>query len=119
MSNIANQMVAVAATLLGFVAHDALTERSAPATLVASAVQSDVDPVVTRAIDLDAISADWLNDSPRAERAAQQSPAMPMSEGTAAARSNPSAIETEFADVRVNNVESARDSRTIDAAFLR
>lgn len=119
MSNIANQMVAVAATLLGFVAHDALSERGAPTISVASAVQSDVDPVVTRAIDLDAISADWLNDSPRAERAAQPSPSMPMSEGTAAARIDPFAVETEFADVRVNTVESAPDSRTIGAGFLR
>ena len=119
MSNIANQMMAIAATLLGFVAHDALTERSAPATSVASAVQSDVDPVVTRAIDLDAISADWLNASPRAERAAQPSPAMPMSEGTAAARIDPFATETEFADVRANDMRVAPDSRMIDAGFLR
>lgn len=119
MSNIANQIMAVAATLLGFIAHDALTERDAPSTLVASAVQSDVDPVVTRAIDLDKISADWLNESPRAERAAQPSPAMPVSEGTSAARIDPSVIETEFADVRVNTDESAPDSRAIGSGFLR
>lgn len=119
MSNIANQIMAVAATLLGFVAHDALSERSAPAAVVANAVQANVDPIVTRAIDLDGISADWMNDSPRAERAAQPSPIMPMSEGTAAARIDPFAVETEFADVRANNVEAAPDSRMIDAAFLR
>lgn len=119
MRNIANQIMAIAATLLGFIAHDVLSERNARATFVASAVQANVDPVVTRAIDLDGISTDWMSESPRAERAAQPSPARSMSAGTAAARIDPFAIETEFADVRVNNVESAPDGRRIDAAFLR
>ena len=119
MRNIANQIMAIAATLLGFIAHDVLSERSAPATLVASAMQANVDPVVTRTIDLDGIPTDWMNESPRAERAAQPGPAISMSSGTAAARIDPFAIETEFANVRVNNVESAPDSRRIDAAFLR
>jgi hypothetical protein len=99
MSNIANQLVAVGATLLGFVAHDALTERGAPATVVASATEAAIDPVVTRSIDLQALSADWLAETRRAERAAQLRPAMRISRATAAARPDPRNVDAEFADI--------------------
>ena len=120
MSNIANQLVAVVATLLGFVAHDALRERDvAPATVIASAVNAPADTVVTRAIDLEGISADWMNDTPRAERAQQLSPAMPASDGTAAARPTGRAKNAQFADVRVNDARFASMNRSVDTRFLR
>ncbi|MGV3548600.1 hypothetical protein [Rhizobium sp.] len=115
MSNIANQMIAVAATLLGFVAHDALSNRGAQPTVVADVTQAQIDPVVTRSIDLDGISADWLNASPRAERAGQSGPAIPLSAGTTAARPNTSAPDRQVADVRRN----ARASDMTTSGFLR
>ena len=54
MSNIANQLVAVTATLLGFVAHDVLTERQATEAAAARVeIAQAIDPVITRSIDLD------------------------------------------------------------------
>lgn len=120
MSSIANQMMAVAATLMGFVAHDALTDRTAaPATQVAGIVQGDIHAAKTRAIDLDVLSADWLDPSPRAERAFQPRPTMPVSSPTAAARTDPSDVEPEFARVGTSSQEQAPASRGIEAGFLR
>jgi hypothetical protein len=107
MSNIANQLVAVGATLLGFVAHDALTDRAAPATLVASAAETSVDPVVTRSIDLQGLSANWLREASRAERPAQLRPAMRVSRATAAARPDPRNDYAELAGIRINHVRVA------------
>lgn len=118
MSNIANQLVAVVATLLGFVAHDALTERSAPATILASATEASVDPVVTRSVNLEGLSADWLSDTPRAERAIQLRPAMRVSSATAAARPGPHHVEAEFADIRINHARVAAPGARSDA-FIR
>jgi hypothetical protein len=120
MSSIANQLVAVVATLLGFIAHDALTERSStPATLVASAADSSVDPIVTRAIDLDGISSEWLNASARAERNAQARPAMHQSAAAGAARAEVRQIQVEFANVRVNDAHFATDAQKPAKGFLR
>ena len=53
MSNVANQVVAVVATLLGFLAHDLLSEtRTAENPLSTTVSAADIDPVVTRSIDL-------------------------------------------------------------------
>lgn len=118
MSNIANQLVAVAATLLGFVAHDALTERSAPETVIASAADVSVDPIVTRSLNLEGLSVDWLAASPRAERATQLRPAMRLSPPTAAARTDAYNVEVEFADIHINHVRAAAPGQRTDA-FIR
>lgn len=118
MSNIANQLIAVVATLLGFVAHDALTERNAPATVVASATVSTIDPIVTRSVDLGAISADWLATSPRAERVGQLRPAMRMSDSTGSSRPDSRHVEPEFADIRINDARVAAPGQRA-GAFLR
>lgn len=118
MSNIANQLIAVVATLLGFVAHDALTERNAPATVVASSTVSATDPVVTRSINLEGLSSDWLDASRRAERAGQPRPVMALSAGTAAAMPNSDHATTVLADVRINNARIAAPGERTDS-FLR
>jgi hypothetical protein len=120
MSNIANQVVAVAATLLGFVAHAALSERDVPAASVAVAtLSSAVDPIVTRGIALDGMPVEeWLSVSPRAKHAALPAPAARISDRTAATR--PSLHrETEFAGVRVNETRYAPRSHDADVTFLR
>lgn len=119
MSSIANQLVAVVATLLGFVAHDALTERSAPATVVASTSEAAIDPVVTRSVNLEGLSVDWLAETPRAERAVQLRPAMRVSGATAAARpDHHHHVDAQFADVRINHVRATAPGQQI-GAFLR
>ena len=60
MSNIANQVVAVVATLLGFIAHDFLMEaktatNNSPVVVAAAA---NVDPIVTRSVALGNLSLD-------------------------------------------------------------
>ena len=107
MSNIANQLVAVGATLLGFVAHDALTERGAPATVVASATEASVDPIVTRSVNLEGLSIDWLAETPRAERAAQLRPVISVSAATIAARPDPRRANAVLAGIRINHVRVA------------
>ena len=53
MSNVANQVVAVVATLLGFLAHDLLSEIRTTANPTSTTVAAaDIDPVVTRSVDL-------------------------------------------------------------------
>ena len=116
MSNIANQLIAVGATLLGFVAHDTLTERGAPATIVASATEVAIDPVVTRSIDLQGLSADWLAETPRAERASQLRPMIRVS--LAAARPDPRRTDAVFADIRVNHARVAAPGMR-SGAFVR
>lgn len=121
MSNIANQVVAVVATLLGFVAHDALTERQATETAAASieAVQA-TDPIVTRAIDLEGVSlANVLANSPRAERASLRAPASRVSRATVSARVDVSSTETELADIRVNAARSVAPVQQADLNALR
>jgi hypothetical protein len=117
MSNIANQLIAVVATLLGFVAHDALTQRNAPTTVVAGLSQANIDPVVTRAINLEALSAEWLSETPRAERQAQPRPLLQASAATAP-QVDPQRIDAEFADVRINNARVAAPGAHNDA-FIR
>lgn len=115
MSNIANQLVAVVATLLGFVAHDALTNRSAPATVVASAPEALIDPVVTRAVNLEGISADWMNETARAERAAQARPLIRVSVAAVAPRVDPHHVDAEFADIRIKRARVAAPGMRNDA----
>lgn len=121
MSNIANQLVAVVATLLGFVAHDILSGRNAAPTVVATAALSaPVDPIVTRSVDLEVSPRDWLAVSMRAEREALRAPAARMPASTlAAARPDPCDDETELAGIRVNEARSVAPAISADAAFLR
>lgn len=53
MSNVKHQVVAVVATLLGFLAHDLLSETRMTANPTSTTVAAaDIDPVVTRSVDL-------------------------------------------------------------------
>jgi hypothetical protein len=117
MSNIANQLIAVAATLLGFVAHDALTQRDAPTT-VAAFTQTSVDPIVTRAINLEGLSADWLSETRRAEREGQLRPLLRISGAAAAPRVDPRQVASEFADVHISKARVAAPGGRNDA-FIR
>lgn len=116
MSNIANQVVAIVATLLGFAAHDALTERTAPAVVVADAANTAVDPVVTRSVNLEGLSADWLSETPRAERAIQARPILRVSAATIAAR--PDHAGADSAHALVNKARVAAPGAQADV-FLR
>ena len=119
MSNIANQLIAVMATLLGFVAHDALTQRRVPATaVVASATDVAIDPVVTRSLNLEAISADWLHDTPRLERLIQPRPAMRISAAAVAPQVDSQQVDAELADIRINDARVAGPGERNDA-FIR
>ena len=121
MSNIANQLIAVVATLLGFVAHDILSERNvAPSVIANAALSAPHDPTTTRSIDLEGSPRDWLAVSMRAERGALRAPAARMPPGTlAAARPDPYDDETELAGIRVNDARSIAPAVSADAAFLR
>ena len=120
MSSVANQLVAVAATLLGFVAHDALTERRATQTAATVEIAQAVDPIVTRSIDLDGVSlADVLETSPRAERESLRAPAARLSLATAPARADVATTETELADIRVNAARSVAPVQQADVNTLR
>lgn len=119
MSNIANQLTAVVATLLGFVAHDALNERNAPQTaVVASAPEVVIDPVVTRSVDLEGLPAEWLAGAPRAGRAQQPRPAARVPSATAATRPDPRHTDVQYADVRINQVRVAAPGMQA-GAFIR
>ncbi|MBX9454535.1 MAG: hypothetical protein KL863_00130 [Rhizobium sp.] len=114
MSNIANQLVAVVATLLGFVTHDLLTERQA--TSIAADIA--LDPVVTRSIDLDGLSLSWTMESLRAERVAQESPVQHVSASTSATGSDLRHVTPAFADSHLNHARIAAPEGRADR-FLR
>jgi hypothetical protein len=120
MSNIANQLVAVVATLLGFVTHDALTRHAVgPATIVASSTpEAVVDPFITRSVNLEGLPAGWLADSSRAERAGQPRPVIRISGAPAATRPNSRFANIRFADNRLNKVRVAAPDARSDA-FIR
>jgi hypothetical protein len=115
MSNIANQLVAVAATLAGFAAHDTLTSRHGSQQIVVGVAPNETSRTVTRAIDLSTIAADWPTGSPRAEPVAQLRPALHRPSRTPSTRPqrNMPAIEIGA------HVRAAPDLRSIDAASLR
>ncbi|MCB1444465.1 MAG: hypothetical protein KDJ87_01365 [Rhizobiaceae bacterium] len=121
MSNIANQIVAVAATLLGFIAHDLLAESDPAARSVANASLSvAADPVVTRSVDIDGLSQDWLAESPRAERELPSAPSIRFSGRTAAAMPHPvRAARDMIAGVRINDASFADFGQRADTAPLR
>jgi len=121
MSNIANQLVAVVATLLGFVAHDVLTERQAVDTPAATVeIAPGIDPVVTRSIDLDGLSiTDGFDLSMRAQAGAQRAPAARLSAATAPARGDVATTETELALLRANSARSVAPVQQVDLNTLR
>ncbi len=121
MSNIANQLIAVVATLSGFVAHDLLSQRSAPATLATvPTVSASLDTMTTRAISLDGLSVgDWLAASPRAERPAFALPAAAQGRATDSGRPIPYETDIGFADARVNDLRFDDPGRRVEPAFLR
>lgn len=121
MSNIANQLIAVVATLSGFVAHDLLSQRSAPATLATvPTVSASLDTMTTRAISLDGLSVgDWLAASPRAERPALALPAATQARATDSGRPIPYETDIDFAQARVNDLRFDDLGRRVQPALLR
>lgn len=113
MSNIANQLVAVVATLLGFVTHDVLTQRQATVPAVPVAAEAAVDPTVTRSIDLEGLSLTWTMESLRAERVAQQGPVQRVSASTSATGSTLHDLKGVLAGSHVNQARiAAPEGRT-------
>jgi hypothetical protein len=121
MSNIANQLVAVAATLLGFVAHDVLTERQATEAAAARVeVAQAIDPVITRSIDLESrLMGRALDISMHNGRAAVSAPATRLSAATAPARLDMSTRGTELADIRIHAARSMAPVQHADLNALR
>lgn len=120
MGNVANQLVAVAATLLGFVAHDVLSERNGGATAPASvSVAAAVDTVVTRGIPLEVMPVEeWLTVSPRTSHDVLRAPVARIPGGTAAARPARQGKRS-LAGVRVNELSDAPPAGDAEMTFLR
>lgn len=121
MSNIANQLVAVMATLLGFVAHDALTQRQATEIAAATIeIATGADPIVTRSIDLAGLTVtDGFDLSMRAQAEAQHAPAARISAATAPARGDVATTETELALLRASAARSVAPVQQVDLNTLR
>lgn len=120
MSNIANQLVAVAATLAGFVAHDLLSQHAPTPTDVVPTLAASIDPVTTRALALNDLSdADWLSTSLRAERETLRAPRAASTVATAPARPSAHAMQARIADARVNDLRFGASGRRNETAFLR
>ena len=104
MSNIGNQIVAVVATLLGFIAHDYLSEaKTIPALntnmIVAAA---DLDPIVTRSVNMEGLSLQSVESAAVAPVAKPNAPASSVTVRTAAVKFDD--VESAFASI--NNVRS-------------
>jgi hypothetical protein len=120
MSNIANQLVAVVATLLGFVAHDVLSERQVVDAATNVALADAIDPIVTRSVDLAGSSVEhFLDMSTRAERVALSAPTSRLTAGTAPAHLDRNEVETSFADISVNAARSIAPLQQADLNALR
>lgn len=120
MSNIGNQVVAVVATLLGFIAHDFLTEARPIANTSANVIvaAADIDPVVTRSVDMEGLSLETNASHAAAPAAMPQAPAAAMTERTAA-------VKFEDADIAFAGMDDVREIGAIrsiapqDADYLR
>lgn len=120
MSNIANQLVAVAATLAGFVAHDLLTQHTPAPVDTIPTLAAAIDPITTRAIALDDLSvSDWLSASLRAEREALRAPGAAPTLATGPARPGAHAMQARIADARANDLRFDDSGRRNETAFLR
>jgi hypothetical protein len=119
MSNIANQVIAVAATLLGFVAHDVLSDRNQPAPMVASAtIPTGIDPVVTRSVEVAGVDTGaWMLVSPSIGRAAIKAPPAPDAQATVATRPRLAAHATDVARLRLDDIRLEAPGR--DTTLLR
>jgi hypothetical protein len=102
MSNIGNQVVAVVATLLGFIAHDFLSETNTVPAIDTNMVvaAANVDPVVTRSVNMESLSVEFVETVAVAPAAMPGAPASGHTIRTAAVKFDD--IESAFASV--NNV---------------
>jgi hypothetical protein len=121
MSNIANQLVAVTATLLGFIAHDVLTERQAAEDVAAGIdIAQAIDPVVTRSIDLGGATLGREFDVSRRNLGEiVPAPATRVSTATAAARLDTASTGAELADIRIHAARSMAPVQQADLNTLR
>lgn len=120
MSNIGNQVVAVVATLLGFITHDFLTETKPVANTTANVIvaAADVDPMVTRSVDMETLSLDIHTSLAITPAASPRAPAAAVSARTAAVKLE----DTDIAFAGVNDVREIGSFRSIaplDADYLR
>jgi hypothetical protein len=121
MSNIANQLVAVTATLLGFVAHDVLTERQATEAAAARVeIAQAIDPVITRSIDLDRMTPGRVLDiSMHNVRETVPAPAARVSAATAPARVDTASTGAELAGIRIHAARAIAPVQHTDLNTLR
>jgi hypothetical protein len=102
MSNIGNQVVAVVATLLGFIAHDFLSEAKTIPTVNTDMVvaAANVDPIVTRSVNMESLSVELAETAAIAPAAMPGAPANRVTVRSAAVKFD----DTESAFASVNNV---------------
>ena len=102
MSNIANQVVAVVATLLGFVAHDFLSEAKTVSAVDTNIVvaAANVDPMVTRSVNMESLSFQSVETVAIAPAAMPGAPANRVTVRTSAVKFDN--VESAFASI--NNV---------------
>lgn len=120
MSNVANQVVAVAATLLGFVAHDLLSDdKSVAPQDIAAATIPVADPIVTRSVKMD-LSEIHLASFAAPGNLQPAAPVISASGRTPAVKSDDfsSALLT-FAGARSNVADAARRLDPASSAYLR
>jgi hypothetical protein len=122
MSNIGNQIVAVAATLLGFVAHDFLSEAKTVSTNDTNVVvaAANVDPIVTRSVNMESLSVEFVETAAIAPAAMPKAPASRVTMRTAAVKFDDS--ETAFAsvnDVRGNGIPVETSVSDHAAGYVR
>jgi hypothetical protein len=122
MSNIGNQIVAVVATLLGFVAHDFLSDAKTVSTNDTNIVvaAANVDPIVTRSVNMESLSVEFVETTAIAPAAMPGAPASSVTIRTSAVKFD----DSENAFARVNNargngipVETSISDR--DAGYVR
>jgi hypothetical protein len=116
MSNIGNQVVAVVATLLGFIAHDFLTEAKTVAAVDANIVvaAATVDPIVTRSVNMESLSVQSVESIAIAPAAMPGAPASRVTVRTAAVKFDN--VESAFASARMP-VDVSVSHR--DAGYIR
>ncbi|UVC07750.1 hypothetical protein IHQ71_21550 [Rhizobium sp. TH2] len=122
MSNIGNQIVAVVATLSGFVAHDFLSEAKTVSTTDTNIVvaAANVDPIVTRSVNLESLSVKFIETAAIAPAAMPAAPASGVTIRTAAVKFDDS--ETAFAsvnNVRGNGIPVETSVSDRDAGYIR
>ena len=119
MSNIGNQVVAVVATLLGFIAHDYLTEARPVANSSANViVAADINPTVTRSVDMQDLSLEAATSLPVAPAAMPAAPAAAMTGRTAAVKAED--LATALADLsEAHETKAFRSIAPQEAGYIR